>query len=72
MGESAIMAELAKTVTDAGYGNEDDEEFIGFADTVAMGGIQIIEAAALENFANYDKALGAAYTACNQCHMDYK
>ncbi len=70
--EASVMAALAKAITMEGYGYEDDEEFIAFAKSVMDGGRKVIEATALESFAEYDKALSSAYQACNQCHMDYK
>ncbi len=70
--ESAVVSALAKLITEEGYGYEDDDEFKAFAKTVADGGKSMIEATALKNFAEYDKALSATYNACNNCHLDYK
>lgn len=70
--ESAILSALAKVITTEGYGYEEDEEFIAFARTVSASGRKMIEAVAIESFAEYDTALSAAYQACNQCHLGYK
>ena len=70
--ESAVLSALAKLITEEGYGYEDDDEFKAFAKTVADGGQSMIEASALKNFAEYDKALSATNNACNSCHLDYR
>lgn len=70
--EAAMLGTLAKVVTLEGYGYEEDEEFIGYAQRLMDATAAIRAATEVNDFASYDKALSKISTGCTECHTVFK
>lgn len=70
--EAAILGTMTKVITLEGYGYEDDDEFIGYAQKIVDAAKSIRDAAAADDFNSYELALSKIATACQECHSVYK
>ncbi len=70
--EAAILGTMTKVVTMAGYGYEDDPEFLGYAKRITGAAMEIRGAVDANDFESYDLALSKISTACTECHLAFK
>ena len=70
--EAAMLATMTKVITLEGYGYEDDEEFLGYAQRILDAAKTIAEASASGDFDSYELALSKISTSCQECHSVYK
>lgn len=70
--EAAILGAMTKVTTMAGYGYEDDEEFIGYAQRIIDAAKSIQVATEVNDFAAYENALTKITLACTECHSTYR
>lgn len=70
--EAAILATMTHTITLAGYGYEDDPEFVGYGQAIVEAAKSIMTASEAGDFATYEVALSKISTTCQSCHSQYK
>ena len=70
--EAAILATMTKIITLEGYGYEEDEEFVGYAQQIIDAAKSIKDAALANDFSSYELALSKVATSCQECHSVYK
>lgn len=70
--EASVLGSLTRIISTDGYGYGDDEEFLGYANTIVNATTQLKDAAATQNFGGFEEAMSAISTACQSCHSVYK
>ena len=70
--EVAVMVALTQAYYAPGYGNADDEEFIGYLNKLRDAGLGMRKAVEEKDFAKYDELRSVANQQCTQCHSVFK
>ena len=70
--EASILAVMMKVACEEDLGYGDDEEFLGYADSILIAVKEINSAVETKNFDAFDSAVGTITNACAQCHTVFK